>query len=358
MEERLGPALGALRDAGSCAAFRFLRLPGDRLPWTDTGLDLREGDAVTLLAEGTIVTAEALGLRAGARFHLWRRIAPGGRVAKGTQDTTSFRAERAGRLELGLLHGEWRTPAGELATPVEAYATAAGALDVAVIRWAPAVEPASGLALLRARLGGDRLVDAELARLRAPVLRPPGWEYLWLLGESDTFSCREEGGRRAIACHTRDDAAILRRPVDLPTSEDATLSWRWRIDALPSSEPEDTLLRHDYLSVAVEWESGQDLTWLWSSRLEPGRVFRCPIPQWAPRETHVVVRSGAAGLGAWQAESRRLHDEHARILGAAPGRIVAVWLIAVSLFQHGEGRAEFDSLVLRSAGREIALCES
>jgi hypothetical protein len=276
-------------------------------------------------------------------------------VAKGTQDTTSFRAERAGRLELGVLHGEWKTPSGEFATPVEAYAAASGALDAAVIRWASGVEPELGLAALRARFGPDRIVDAELARLHHPVRRPAGWEYLWLLGESDTFSARAADGRGAIACHTRDDAAILRRALDLPTSEDATLSWRWRIDALPSREPEDALLRHDYLSVAVEWESGQDLTYLWSSGLEPGRVFRCPIPQWTPRETHVVVRSGATGLGSWQGESRRLHDDHVQILGAPPGRIVGVWLIAVSLFQHGEGRAEFDSLVLRSAGREVAL---
>ena len=356
MEARLGPALGELCDAGSCAAFAFLHLPGSLAPWTDTGLDVSEGDALTILAEGTIVTSEALRLRAGARFHLWRRIVPGGQVLKGTQDTTSFRAERAGRVELGILHGEWATPAGELATLAEAWPNASGALDVAVVRWAPGVAPERGLAALRARLGADRRVDAELARLRHPVLRPPGWEYLWRLGESDTFSCRTEQGRGAIACHTRDDAAILRRALDLPTSEDATLSWRWRIDALPSGEPEDALLQHDYLSVAVEWESGQDVTWLWSSRLEPGRVFRCPIPQWAPRETHVVVRSGAAGLGAWQSESRRLHEEHVRVLGAAPGRIVGVWLIAVSLFQHGEGRAEFDSLVLRSDGREVELC--
>jgi len=311
-----------------------------------------------VLAQGTIVTSEALGLRAGARFHLWRRIVPGGRVVKGTQDTTSARAERTGRLELGVLHGEWATPAGDLATPVEAYATASGALDVAVIRWAPGVDAERGLAALRQRLGPDPLVDAELARLRHPVRRPAGWEYLWLLGESDTFSVRAEDGRGAIACHTRDDAAILRRAVDLPTSEDATLSWRWRIDALPSREPEDALLHHDYLSVAVEWESGQDLTYFWSSGLEPGRVFRCPIPQWAPRETHVVVRSGPRGLGDWQSESRRLHDDHVRVLGAPPGRIVGVRLIAVSLFQHGEGRAEFDSLVLRSDGREVALCSS
>ena len=37
--------------------------------------------------------------------------------------------------------------------------------------------------------------------------------------------------------------------------------------------------------------------------------------------------------------------------GLGKTSVVAVWLIAVSFFQHGEGRAEFDSIAL-NLGRE------
>jgi hypothetical protein len=41
---------------------------------------------------------------------------------------------------------------------------------------------------------------------------------------------------------------------------------------------EDTLPTHDYLSVAVEFENGQDLSYFWSAALPPESNFRCPIP--------------------------------------------------------------------------------
>jgi hypothetical protein len=347
---RLSEFLADSKSRGVCLDFAFVDLPGQVLPWTDSGLDVSAGQAVTVLAQGEIVTAAELGMMAGARFHLWRRITPGGDVVKGTQDTTSFRAERSGRLELAVCHGEWSSRSGDIETPAEAYAAVKGGLEAVVIVWPAGVAPEQGIEALHERVPGDPGVAAEAARLAAPVERPGGWEYLWFLGESDAFRASEDGG---IRCHTRDDAAILRREVDVPTSPDASLVWRWRVDALPSAHPEDTLPTHDYLSIAVEWDCGRDLTYLWSHSLEVGRVFTCPIPVWAPRETHVVVRSGTSDLGRWCEERRDLYADYRQILGNEPGRIVAVWLIAVSLFQHGEGRAEFASIQLESAGQRI-----
>jgi len=40
-------------------------------------------------------------------------------------------------------------------------------------------------------------------------------------------------------------------------------------------------------------------------------------------------------------------------MGEPPARIVAVWLIAVSLFQHGRGEAEFAQIELSSAGERV-----
>src|SRR5262249_50412115 len=146
----------------------------------------------------------------------------------------------------------------------------------------------------------------------------------------------------SIACHCENDVAILRRPIDFALDAGSELRWRWKIERLPSSRPEDTLLCHDYLSVALEFDDGRDLSWFWSSSLPVGRSFACPIPQWTPRETHQVVRSGPEGLGAWQSERRPVLADHAAAIGGAPPRrAVAVWLIATSVFQHGLGVAEF-----------------
>ncbi len=352
LSERYAGALSELEANGRVAAHAVITISANALPWLDTGLDIDAGTEVTILATGHCTTMPGFGRGASAKFYLWRRIAPGGEVAKGTRDTTSFVAERSGRLELGILHGEWSNRSGDLATPPELYGLADGELCVVVIVWASGIDAAHGLDSLRKVIGDDDvLVGSELERLAHPVRRPEGWSYLWLLGESDTFSSTSVDGAPTISCCTRADAAILRRPIALDTSKDARLAWRWRIDKLPSSLREDELDQHDYMSVAVEWDSGKDITYFWSSSLPVGTVFTCPIPQWAPRETHVVVRSGTEGIGRWLAESRNLHDDYVAILKEQPGRIVAVWLIAVSLFQHGEGRAEIGPICIDVAGR-------
>ena len=65
------------------------------------------------------------------------------------------------------------------------------------------------------------------------------------------------------------------------------------------------MLTHDYLSVALEFDDGQDLTWYWSSALPLGFAYRCPLKHWRHRETHVVARTGAADLGGLSTRSGR-----------------------------------------------------
>jgi hypothetical protein len=355
---RLGPALEALRREGAVADFALRFLPGREPPWTDTGLALAAGEAFTWLAEGRLVLSAQAGLWGGPRLHLWGRVGDGP-VFCGTRATTTRVADRAGPLRLGVYHGEWPSPQGGLPAPREAYAALDGGFRVAALRWGGGLDAARrGLARLEALGGGDAAVRSERARLDAPVLPPPGWEYLWFLGESEIFRpARSDEGRPAVEAVVEGDVGILRRPLSPPVAlgEDSALAWRWRVDELPSSRPEDALLHHDYLSLAIEFDDGRDLTWMWSAGLPPERHFVCPIPQWAPRETHLVVRSGSEGLGRWQSETRSLAADARRALGALPARAVAVWLIAVAVFQHGRGRAAFADITLRSRAGGVAL---
>jgi hypothetical protein len=118
------------------------------------------------------------------------------------------------------------------------------------------------------------------------------------------------------------------------------------MDVLPSREREDLLQGHDYLSIAVEFDDGQDLTFFWSTELAVETGFRCPIPSWCARETHVVVRSGQERLGEWISEERNLYADYERFIGQPPARIVRVWLIAVSLFRRNEGQGEYGAIEL------------
>jgi hypothetical protein len=339
------------RDHGDAAIadLRLVSLPGHVPPWTATGVRVARGQWLTLCASGRLVLAPALDLWAPPSFALWARVGGCGPIVNGTRDTTSFQAERDGELELALYNGEWGTKDGALATPAELYATSGGAIDVAVVVWRGTAE--AGLAALRV---DDPLVAAERARLAAPDPTPAGWRHLWFLGPTECFRAAEHDGRAAVEIDTANSVGILQKAIDFPLGPATTLAWRWRVDELPARAAEDTPIGHDYMSLALEFENGQDLTWYWSAALPVGTHYACPLPTWAARETHWVLRSGGMGLGHWQEERRTVAaDYRAAVAGDVPTRVVGAWLIAVSVFGHRRGRAIFADVVLRDDDRVL-----
>ncbi len=330
-----------------------LTLPGNRPPWTRSGLHVRRGDRVTLLGSGFVRWSPDRDVGAGAKFHLWGRV-PGGRAFGCTQDTTTVLVDADGELELCVYLGAWADDHGTLGTGNASYRRTSGGLDVTALRWSAGTDPLAGLAALDAGAADPVLVAAERARLLDPVAVPEGWEYLRDFGPGDIYRSARLGGRQAIEVVCDDDAGILRTEVELDMGPDTVVEWTWRVDALPATAPEDTTWTHDYLSIAVEFDSGRDLTWFWSAGLEPvAGTFACPIRGWRDRETHMPVRSGPEGLGSVHRESRNVFDDHSRFMGPPPARIVRVWLIAVSHFGRGLGRATFADIVLTDGERRV-----
>jgi hypothetical protein len=267
----------------------------------------------------------------------------------GTRATNSFTVEKPGRLYVAsYFPGEWSTRTGDLATPDEAYDGVTGDLDILVLRWQG--EPLDGLKRLAVLGDVEDLLALEVDRLLNPVLPPKGWEYLWFIGPAETYrSCRTDKHDRAICCHSDNNAALLIKDAVLPLKPNTRLRWSWRMDKLPSKTREDNLITHDYLSIAVEFDNGQDITYFWSCELPLEATFRCPIPTWTHRETHVVARTGLQDLGKWLSEERDVYADYAeRIGGPMPSRIVRVWLIAVSIFQQTEGKCQFADIAFET----------
>jgi hypothetical protein len=63
---------------------------------------------------------------------------------------------------------------------------------------------------------------------------------------AEIFSASQAG----IAVNCRYAGGIVQRPAQALVTPTLRLRWSWRIDVLPSWLPEDTVLTHDYLSVA------------------------------------------------------------------------------------------------------------
>ncbi len=262
--------------------------------WIDSGVDLAAGEEVSLFSAGMVWLAEELGIGVEGDVALWHRIGPAGTIAKSIGTTTSFRADRDGRLMLVTKPpGEWLDRTGRF-DPEYPRAGASGALTVAVAVWPGAAK--EGLARLR---GGDASGSSarEIARLDAQSPLPSGWNHMWQLGETQIFRTESAGAQPArICCRTAHDAGILQFPVKSGLDRSTRLAWAWRADELPSKLREDSLTAHDYLAIAVEFDNGRDLAYMWSAALPEGKVFPCPLPWWGSRQTHHIVRSDLAKL--------------------------------------------------------------
>ena len=332
---------------------RFFDVPSDQKPWFDTGLDVEAGDNLTSFAAGKTQFKD-LPITLEPNFQLWFRIGQDGEIFRGTRDSHSFTAEQSGRLYLAsYFPGEWSSKTGELVTPDEVYDMVTGNIVVLLIHWQG--NTLDGLKNLAEHSAANNLIAMEIDRLVSPIITPEGWDYLWFAGPAEIYRSRAVPVKKsAICCHTHNDVGLLQKPIFLPFKPNTRLRWSWKIDTLPSTVHEDTLPTHDYLSIAVEFDNGQDITYYWSAELPPETVYRCPIPTWTARETHVVIRSGSQGLGEWLNEERDIYQDYSDAIGGViPGNIVKVWLIALSLFQHEEGVCQYADISFLSDDRVI-----
>ncbi len=348
--EALAACLPKLIGEQGFAAGQSLRLHGGTPPWQTTALELISGQYYSIFAAGKISWSPRYAeLHGGPRFHLWARINPGGKTVNLAADTGTFVADCDGVLELGIYMGVWADEFGQLASSTDLYRDLDGTIDVVVTTYRG--DPMPVLTHLSHASSGPQAVQMEHARYQRHYTPPAGWQYLRDCGFAEIYTRRTSSSGPVIHARAADDQGILRYPIDFPLGPETVLSWRWRLDEHPSNTREDRAISHDYVSIATEFDNGRDLTWIWSSTLERGKHFACPVKAWSARETHYVVRSGDDRLQTWYDEARHVHADVIESMGLPPARITAVWLIAVSTFQHRTARASFAGITL-SDGRE------
>jgi len=336
-------AASACADKLNQSVIAFLSGEGDG--WVNPAIEVATGQTVTLLATGQIWLSRELNLAIPPSITLWYRIGDGP-VTRCISNTGTFIADRSGALQLiAKPPGEWADMAGNFLADYP-HAGASGGLLVAVLVWSGNVDEG-----LKAFAAADKSGVAEAERTRRGNEKPlpRGWTPLWRVGQSGIFyEDTGSDGRRLLACQCDNDSTIVKYPVDIPLDDDTRLAWSWRVDRLPSAQPESTLPTHDYLSIAVEFENGQDLTYYWSAGLPVGSSFRCPLGWWDKHETHIVARSGVKDLGQWVSEEKSVLDDYRRAVGGVvPQRLIGVWLIALSALQRGIGQAAYRDMQLK-----------
>ncbi len=354
LREGLTALLGG-EAAATIACSGFLDLSVESNEWVDTGIAVDIGDQVTILGQGSLWMSKPLDIRLDAGSALWCRIGDGP-LFKVTGEASSFIAEQSGPVYLiAAGPGVFETPAGDfLGGEVPSGPT--GRFEVAILKWKNvAAAGLEGLASNAEGALGDMLAEAA-EQARNPVRPPENWRYLWRLGEGALYKPASEQDDACIHCTTHEDVGILQIPAERPLTDTVTLNWDWIAHQLPSVLPEDIEPTHDYLSIAVEFDNGLDLTYMWSAALPEDTIFQCPLAWWEERETHWVIRT-KKDIGKWLSEERSIRKDYERAIGGdVPAKIVQVWLIANSLFQRGTGKCDYRAIRLVDGDDVLSLC--
>ena len=326
--------------------FHVFDLSGHELPWKDLGISVRKGQEVTFLLGGRVWLSREhdLWVEPGVAFHVRTR---GTRpMFNPMSNTGTMTAVADGPLEMARSLVEFQNDEGELAVPKDAYAKADAHIYGLALVWRGRAQ--AGLATLLTHGDVCGIIGAELAGLQSPRKLPAGWHNFFMLGGGPVIF--NDIGKGAISCGPLKNAGILQRPVNIELKPQTKLSWRWIVEELPSLLPEDQLTSHDYLSIAAEFDDGQDLTYFWSSSLPVGKAFRCPIPRWTPLESHMVVRTGLADIGKWVSDERDVYADYKAHIGGTARKVVNVWLLGVSLFQRRSGSCRFADMQVFQPG--------
>jgi hypothetical protein len=344
----MSSAAAALRSAGAEVA--QVRVEAGSEPWTPTGITASRGAPITWIANGDCWIGAPEGPHLDAGYQLRVRTGMRGPALSGTGATFTTAAPHDGPIEVcSLSPGELGRDDGIVYDPVLPRALFGGGFDVVVAAWPSGTDVSERLT---EAVGHDRTGSCagELDRMANPITPPGGWEPHRHIPLAGLHRQRDN----EIDVRSRGQVEILCHEAQVTLTETLRLRWRWRMDQLPASSAEDTLFTHDYMSVAVEFDDGRDLTYHWSVDMPSETSYCCPLPHWREREWHLVVRSGSGGLGEWQDEERTVAADRATAIGGAtPLKVARVWLIVTCVCGGGEARGSYADIELVDDARTV-----
>ena len=334
------------------AGHKFVTLHANTIPWTVTNLQLRPGQTVSTFATGRVWRSRELDLWLRPQFALWFKIGINGFVFNSTGHSNTFTATHDGELYVtNQFPGQFGEPrGGRLASPLNVYDGADGRFELLIVVWKEGVNVSEILGMSQATSpsGQFQLISQELERMKrdADHRVPEDWKLLWFLGDSSIYTLGDNKSPPCMHFKPYQNVGILQKNLMPSTTfvAGARVSWDWLISSLPSRLREDLTITHDYLSVAFEFENGRDLTYTWSWELPKEYGYWCPLPTWADREYHIVIRSGTDELGQWLSEERDLYADYIKFVEAGkedcvriPKQIVRAWFIAGNRWQRFDG---------------------
>lgn len=216
----------------------------------------------------------------------------------------------------------------------------------------------------------------ELGRFAPPAEPgglPAGWEALTFpkIARHTRYTVVPDGEGHVLMAESEAAASGLYRPLDLDPKVYQVLTWRWKVANVLVRGDARTKAGDDYPArvyvafsydptAASLWEKTRYgayrlvygryppkavINYVWDNRLPVGTTLD---NAYTDRAKMVVVRSGAAEVGRWLAETRNVYQDYRRIFGAEPPRIAGVALMTDTDDTGERAVAWYDALTLRA----------
>ena len=220
-------------------------------------------------------------------------------------------------------------------------------------------------------LAAEPLVLGGFTPPTAPGDPPPGWEALTFprVPRHTRYTVVRDGDAWVLRAESDGAASGLYRPLDLDPRVYRTLSWRWKVEGVPTRSDPYRKSGDDYAArvyvafrydpeAASVWERarygvhrliygryppGLALGYVWDSRVPAGTVLDSA---YTDRAKIIVARGGAALAGRWVGESHDIYADYRRIVGAEPPRVEGVALMTDTDDTGARAVAYYDAITL------------
>ena len=193
------------------------------------------------------------------------------------------------------------------------------------------------LLVLSAAGAEDRMVIADFSAGSGSPGVPPGWQLKEKSGKAELATVKDDG-IAAVRFRSANTSFSLQKEVKVDLKQFPVLSWKWKVTKLPvggdfrKSKTDDQAAQ-----LFLAFSKTKSIVYIWDTSA-PQELMEDTTPVPFLHVKVVVVRSGAAELGKWLAETRNVYEDYKKLFGEEPGDVAGVRLQINS--QHTETSAE------------------
>jgi hypothetical protein len=164
------------------------------------------------------------------------------------------------------------------------------------------------------------------------------------------YKVAEENDNRFLHARAVNQGVQVGLTWSFESSHYPFLSWRWRVEQLPTGADESVKRGNDSAAgVYVLFDSRvlpRVIKYVWSSSLPVSTRLKSPHYR---RARIIVLQSGPATDGAWYQETVNIYQDYKELFGGEPGKVEGIAVLTDSDNTQTQAEADYDDFILLSS---------